>query len=630
MKTCIRVLCAMLLSAGVLLAQPSALTPPAVDRLPADTWVLFTWHGAAAANKVRDTNPVMLLWRDPQFVTVREQLVKKLVEEIESERKEGEESLTREDIEDILSVLENPVIAGVTGNPFEAVAGVTDTVHVFAILNKKGKEDVVARLDKKKKPKPNSEISTYTFRGVEIKKTVTTTVPEPAKPSQPMGPEEGKEAEQEPEPPEPKITYDFDASLGDYKLFSDHQEVMESLITRLQEKTAPTESLLQNAAYRSAQRFRSEGALAEVFVKIPDLGTIPYPPNPQIDIQTFVRELHFERIQALWLSAGMAPDRMVLRGAVLGDTTPGSLFDIVGSNVAEFQTLAAAPVSGSYGAFRIDLAALYATIKRAAQAALPPEQAASADMVDGIVAMQTGMPLKELLGLFPGEIGTVSTGDEQLADILPNIIMVPVTEGEPVLGLLRTLAGTYIRSEETISGATVVTMGPPPPAEEGGTRSVVKPFYVAVSPKMLVVSPGKAQLGDILARCAAGMSAPAGSLAADGTFRSVRKAMPAELNGLTYSDMSRYPWDKQREQMRKQFAKQKQETLDRADAVEKGDENNPPDPKKAEELRKSVKTLEEMEPMFDALFPLMKKYFKISAGASWKAPDGVFLHSYIN
>ncbi len=634
MKPHVRLLCApvlLVLMAGAALAQTAPLAPPSVDRLPADTWVLITWHGAAAANKVRSTNPIMRLWDDPQFVSAREPLVKKLLDEIASTKKDSDEPVTREDLDDILSVLENPAVIGVTGDPFAQVAAgspAADKVHVFAILNRTGKADLIAKLNKKEKSKPNSEVSTYTFRGVEIKKTITTTPPEPPQPKEPA---EGEQAEQEPPPPpEPKISYGFEASMGEYEMYSDHQEVMESLITRLQEKTAPAESLLQNQTYQSAQRFRSEGALLEMFVKIPDFSALPYPPNPQMDMQAFVRELHFERMQGLWLSAGVAPDRMIMRGALLGDTTPGSLFDVVGENVAVFQTLAAAPAAGSYASFRIDLAALYATLKRAAQAALPPDQAAMADMVDGMVAMQTGMPLSEILGLFPGEIGAVSTGEEQLAEVLPDIIMLPINKSEPVLGLLRTLAGPFIRGEETISGATVLTMGPPPPAEDGAKPTESKPFYVAVSPTMLVVSPGMPQMSDILARSAADSSAPAGSLVADATFQSVRKAMPEKLNGLTYADLSRFPWDKQLAQMHKQFAKQKQEILDRADAAEKGDENNPPDPKKAEELRKSVTFIEEMEQVLDSVLPLMKKYFHISAGAFWKAPDGIFLHSYTN
>jgi len=631
LKNCARLLCVLLLAAGAALAQSAGLTVPSPDRLPPDTWVLVNWHGVATASKVRATNPITRLWDDPQFASSREQLIKKLLDEAASSRKEDDEPLTREDLDDVLSALENPAVIAISGDPFASIAGGQDKVHILAILNRKGKEDVIARMKAREKPKRNAEVSKYTFRGVEIKKTVTTTMPEPEE-AAPKDPEEGEQAEQEkPAPPQPKISYDFEATVGDYEVYADNQEVIEMFITGMQEKAAPAgESLLQNATYQSAQRFRADGALLEMFMKMPDFSALPYPPSPQMDTGAFVRELHMERVQGLWVSMGLAPDRGLVRAALLGDTTPGSILDIIGNNVAEFQTLRASPVAGSYGAFRIDLPALYATLLRAAKAGLPPEQAAAADMIDGMVAMQAGIPLTELLALFTGEIGTVSTGEEQMAEVLPNIVMIPVTQSEPVINLLRTLAGQFIRGEETVSGATVLTMGAPPAvSEDGGKPTEDKPFYVAVSPTMLVVSPGKPDLQDVLAR-AAGTSTPAGSLAADSTFQSVRKALPAQLNGITYADLSRFPWEKQIEQMRKQFAKQKQEILDRADKAEKGDENNPPDPERAEEMRKQAKTVDEFLPIFEALMPLMKKYFKISAGASWKAPNGLFFHSFIN
>jgi hypothetical protein len=509
--------------------------------------------------------------------------------------------------------------------------GAGEGIPFFAILNKKGKEDVWARLQKGKPPQPNAEVSRYTFRGVEIKKTVTTTLPEPEPPAPPH-PEEAEQAAPEPqEPPQPRIRYEFEATLGDFELFSDHQEVMEALITRLQEKAAPAESLLQDAVYQRAQRFRADGALLEMFVKIPDFSQIPLPPTPQMDTAAMMQELHLERLHGLWLSVGLAPDRALLRTALLGDTSPGSILDLVGNNVSDFQTLAASPPSGPYGAFRLDLPALYATLLRAAKAGLPPEQAAAADLVDGMVQMQTGMPLTELLHLFTGEVGTVSTGEEQMAEFLPDVIMIPVTKSEPVLNLLRTLAGMYIRKEETISGATALTMAPPPLASEEGAEPIEsKPFYVAVSPTMLVVSPGMPQMSDILARGAAANPALAGSLAGDAKFLAARKMLPAQLNGISYADWTRLPWDKQLKRMEEQLAKQRQETLDRADAAEKGDENNPPDSKRAEELRKSVKTMEEMHRVLIELMPLVQKYFKVSAGGSWKAPDGLFFHSFIN
>ncbi len=75
-----------------------------------------------------------------------------------------------------------------------------------------------------------------------------------------------------------------------------------------------------------------------------------------------VRELHLERLQGLWFSAGMGRDRMLVRGALIGDMTPGSVLDIIGGNVSTFQTLKARASPETYGAFRLDLGGLYATV----------------------------------------------------------------------------------------------------------------------------------------------------------------------------------------------------------------------------------------------------------------------------
>ena len=186
--------------------------------------------------------------------------------------------------------------------------------------------------------------------------------------------------------------------------------------------------------------------------------------------------------------------------------------------------------------------------------------------------------------------------------------------------MLRTLARPLVQGEETVSGATVLRMG----------AATEQPIYVAVAAKMLVVSPARSQLVDVLARAAAPTSVSGGTLAADATFRSARKLLPAELNGITYTDVSRVQWDQQLEAMRGNFAKQKQETLAQALKAEQGDERNPPAPSQAAELRRKAASIDETQKAFDAVFPLLRKHLKVSAGGSWKASDGWYFHSFIN
>ncbi len=491
-------------------------------------------------------------------------------------------------------------------------------MHFFAALNKKGKEASWARLQAMEQPQPNVVASNIAFRGVQITKKVKTTIAPP------------KAGEQPAEPAAPKVTTSFEASVGDHALFSDDQAVIESLITRLQAAGPSSDSqLLKSPAYQRAQRFRTEGPLLDMFLKIPDLSQLPIPAAAQtgMDAAAVVRELHPERLQGLWFSAGMGRDRMLVRGALLGDTTTGSLFDLIGGNVTDFQTLALAPVSDSYGAFRLDLPALYATVLRAVKAGMPPDRGAAASMmIDGLVMAQTGMRTADLFTMLSGEIavaGTSASGE------LPALLMLPVNNSEQLLTLLRRFAGPLFANEEKVRNATVVKIDlPGAPAADGTPGG--QPLVLAVSPKTLLVSPDRAQVEGVLTREAAGGAAPAGSLAADATFRAVRKTLPAELNGISYTDVSRMRWDAYIESAKKKLAEQRLKGMAEADRVEKGDEENKPDPARAAQMRIKTEEASSFAQIMIDILPLMSKHLKISAGGSWKASDGVFFDSYVN
>jgi hypothetical protein len=591
------------------LALAAAPTVPGVDRLPADTWVLVNWHGVSAADRVSGTNPVMRLWEDPQFKAVREQLFQDLARE--------NSSFNRAKADDVLAVLENPVVFGIVGDPLSAAGG--SKVNVYGVLNKKGREAAWTRLRQDRKPRTGAVESTYAFRGVQVKKTVTTTQPAPPPDGAPSA--------------APKVRETFEATVGDYELFADAQELMETLVTRLQGRTAPAgASLATDATYQRALRFRSEGPLLEAFVKVPDLSRIPVPAQPQMNIGAAIQELHPERIKGLWFSAGMGAQRMVMRAALLGDTTPGSLLDLIGGNVKDFQTASVAPVTGAYGAFRIDLSALYATLMRAVKAALPPDQASAAGMlVDSVVMAQTGLRATELLSLFGGEIGTSGVGDGLLDGALPGLLMVQITRSEPLLGLLQTMTASMKQGEERIADATVLTLGVPASvAADGAAPGTTQPVHVAVAPKMLAVTADRDALQDALTRGASGAVAPAGSMAADPVYQAARRTFPADLNGISFVDIARGHWDQQFEVLRKQLAKQKAEAAERLAAAERGDGQNPPDAQQVEKLRGQVRSLERMEEATVVLTPLLRKYLKVSAGGSWKAADGIFWDSYVN
>ncbi len=616
-------MCVLLMLAAPSLAL-AALKVPGPEQLPADTWVLLNWHGVDNATRVRKTNPVMQLWDDPQFAAAREQIASKIAGSLQAN---ASPEVARAAMDDVLAVLENPLVIGVAGDPMAPGRG---TVHLYGVLNRKGKQAEWSRLQSADKARANAQISTFMFRDVQVTKTVTTKKPKTAAApdsSVPTGP-----------PPAPKVTTAFEAVLGDYELFADDRTVMEALITRLQDGRRPDDSLLKNAAYQRAQRFRARDALLEVFVKVPDLSRARVPATPQMNMSLVLRELHLDHVQGLWLSAGMERRRMTVRAALLGDTSPGSVLDMIGGNVRDFQTLALAPADASFAAWRIDLPALYAVVSNAYKMGMSGNQGvAISAMLDSMVMARTGLRITELLSLFDGELGMVTnSGDAAASTSFPAMLMMPV-KGDQVLAVMRKVAGPLLANAQQVAGATMVQIGPVQmpagSAAQGGQEAPgqpLGPFFLSVSSDMLMFGPDRAQIEAALRRGATHASAPEGSLAADKQFRAVRRSFPRELNGISYTDYSRVSWDRYVQRLHDQLAGQQQEMKDRADKAEKGDDKTPPNPQLAAQLRKSAEQLGTFVAAFTDLLPLAGKHLKMSAGASWKASDGVFFDSFVD
>lgn len=608
MKAILRRICVWLVCSVPVAGLAAAPAMPGVERLPADTWVLLQWHGVTAADRVRGTNPVMRLWDDPQIKAVRAGLLEDLARE--------NSAFNQARADDVLSVLENPALIGMAGDPM-AVASGGGRIHGFAVINRKGKEAAWARLRQESTAKPGAVESTYSFSGLLVKKTVTTTPAPPAPEGMTQGP--------------PQVRESFSALLGDYELFADQQQLMETLITRLQARSAPAgASLASNATFQRAQRFRADGPLLEAFVKMPDLGRLPIPQQQQIDIAAGVRELHLERMHGLWLSAGMGSDRMVMRGALLADTAPGGLLDVIGGNVKEFQTAAVASAEGSFGAVRLDLPALYATLLRAVRSGLPPDQGAAAGiLIDSVVAAQTGMRATELLSLLGGEIGTSSVGEGMIGGSVPGMLLFQVARSEPLLGLLQMMTSSFSQGEERIGAATVLKLLTP---QTGAAAAAVEPqpVLVAVAPKTLAVTQDRKELEAALAREATGAAAPAGSVAADPAYLAMRRTLPAELNAVSFANIASGHWEKEFDGLRKTLRTQQEEVRKRlaeAGAPAAGDATSA---QQAAQLRAQLSTLEKAEQTADVVIPLLAKYLKLSAGGGWKAADGVFFDSYVN
>ena len=99
-----------------------------------------------------------------------------------------------------------------------------------------------------------------------------------------------------------------------------------------------------------------------------------------------------------------------VQAAALGDTAPGSLFDIWGPGAPAPASLSVVPAEAvSYSDTQIDLTGLYGAVKRIAASILPPGQQGNIDMVEMMAQAKLGQSLSSALALFTGEFASLQT-----------------------------------------------------------------------------------------------------------------------------------------------------------------------------------------------------------------------------
>ncbi len=583
MRLAVRVIALLLIGSLPALAQGA----PPVDRLPENTAFFVAWHGTVAIERARATNSLLRLWNDVEFQTALETLMRGAERRAEkaAEKTPDMDAQGRRQLATLASLISNPFVVGfaeVRGEkPAPAAAPAApgeaprpSPSNLFIIYDLTGKADALKKFEAEERARATEKpvVSTSRFSGVEITREETPR----------------------------RVRYG--AYLEQYYVHAEKKEVIEHIISRLQ-GPAPAASLLSTATYQAVKAHLAPGAFLEFFGRPPNADHWDFPPSPSFNAAATLNALRLERLQAIGGSASVAGEGTRVRAVALGDTAPGSFFDLVGENSTTFSTLAAAPAGAAYQAIRLDLGAFYKTLRAAIVAALPPEQAASADLIEGLAATQLGMGLHEALALISGEFAVISTGESAAGlDPLSDTYALAIRKPEEFLHLLRLVLASAITSETTEGATTFLAMTTPyRDPKTGVQRSRFQ--YIAVAPQVAMMGPRKAQLQEMLARYAAGAAAPpAGSLAADPAFQAVRARLAPSLAAINYSDLSRMPLEAIVEQIANQARAQTSQGQ----------------PLSGQELE-ALKSLPR----------IVARYLRTSFGGITKERNGVFLESFI-
>lgn len=566
-------LCCLALFAAASFAQQDSL----VDRLPADTWLYLHWRGTASLTSLRGTNSVLRLWNDPSFAAARQNFIGRAFQEAKQKNPKSN-GLTQEQSDEILSLLENQAVFGLISHTANATAGAAKPTSSFLIYDATGKQDI---LDKFNAERAKNPASTFERTPVPVGSVTAYKILN------------GKSTS-------------YEAQTGRYFVRTDTLAAMEEILPRITAAHPPAARFEESAAVPSACHNSAAGSLLNFLALPAKFNLSAIPPSPTFNFAAFVKTLHLDQIRTVCGNVTFESRATRMRGAVVSDTSAGSILNIVGDGRSSFATLALAPAGSSYGVNVLDVLSLYKTLLAGFSAALPPGKQGFIAGIDSLVSAFWGMPPADALGLFTGEFATIRVNTA--ADPTRAVYAFTIQHPDKVVMLLQHIIPGASAKQNQDGDTTYVTITFPqhaqalqtPPAEP----SV---FFFAVTPSMVIAAKHQDLARDAVARLRVPPgSAQSGSLSNDPGFKNARAAMPPKLTSLAYSDLTDFNWISLLNNIQKQ--------IDQAQAA----------------ARKAGKPAPPPVDLFQGFDPkIISRYLHTSSGSAWKDSTGIYFESAI-
>ncbi len=536
-----------------------AQAPPIVERLSPDTVFYLEWRGTASLVGAEQKNHLLQLLHDPASAP----MWAALTSQIEQSGPKGPAPIAKLLMPDLFSLLDNSAVFGVVTNPDAQRAPATGKAAspfaTFLVYDLTGKADLIQkwRALSTMTAKTPMEVTKYDFGGTSVEVRTTST------------------------------GASYIAQTRNYLLTSDQKKVIEDLITRFRETGSGAASVTGLAAYGQMRKYVGNDTTLEFFGRMPDLGFWNASPS--------TKSIHLEKIQAIGGGLSFDGEATRMRGAILGDTSPGGPFDLAGASLATFQTQPAVETAPAFSISRINLAAVYQLFMSAVVENLPG-QAAQVEASQRAAEAFLGMPVIDALRLFTGEIASMTTyADDGTGE---QLFAVPIRRPDAVLRVVRALASTMIVSEDSSGLTTFLDLAYP--YQDPHTHLQRRRFYyLAVTPQMLLTAPRKAMLRGAIERLnpQAADPPPTGVLA-NPDYAPFRSRLPERLSGLGAADIGLIPWEKIAANLKGQAASSNQGS------------QQPPD--------------------WSWLQPaVISRYLHFALSGWWKDSNGVYFDSYI-
>lgn len=491
-----------------------AQAPLEPSQLPQRTMFYLIWRGAPSPSE-RNANSLLALWDDPDFASVRSTLAAGML--ASSDKESSQPKLTPQELGDFASLLENAFTLGYIQDPREHPSATTPAGAkppawdgTFFVYNRAGKEALLSKavLRMRSAAKETPRISQVTLAGVPVLKI------------------------------ESKTNSSYWVENGQYAVGAGETAVMEEILNRLQNSSPQATSLAQSAAYQESQPVVGSGVL-EFFLRVPDLKELIPASNPgPFQAQKLLDAARLDAVHSIAGHVTLDGARTHVQAAILGDTAPGTPFDIWANGQTASASLAFAPAETiSYTSGHLNLLGICDIIKRIAHAAFPAGQQGNADFIDIMAQQRFGMPLTNAVRLFTGEFASMQTSPS--LDPAKKVFLLSISNKPDTLKLLRAIFGDRVTSERNEGDATLLKISLRGNQSSAGVAQW-NFFQVAVTPDMVIGASSIDTLRQTLAYHAKASTTP--GLASLPQFQVNRGSTPSNLIGLSYFDFQKVDW----------------------------------------------------------------------------------------
>jgi len=493
----------------------SAQVPLEPTQMPANTTFYFVWRGQPSAD-LRKTNSIAALWDDPGFAPVRSSVTNAILKS--SEEKSPENRLTRQQIEEYASLAENAFVLGYLSDPQKkrpepsndsSAANAKPWNGIFFVYDRAGKEAILSKavLSLRSSEKEVPQLSQMTIAGVPVLKV------------------------------QRKTGATYWVEHGKYAVSANEPAVLEEILGRLAGKTSSATALTDSPAYKEAHSVLGSGQV-EFFLRVPDLKNVaPDVAAGGFRLSPALEALRLDAIHSVCGRVLMEGTKTRIQAVALGDTSPGSLFDIWDKGSATPAALNMVPADAvSYSDTQINLPGLYDIVKRIAASVFPPGQQSNVNMLEMMAQSKLGQSISSALALFTGEFASLQTSPS--LDNNKQIYLIGIRDKPGTLKLIHTLFSDKIASERAEGETTFMKISAGGSSSSAGTAQWDF-YHLAATSDYLVVGSRLEAVREALAKHP--QSASAGLAGAPG-FQTARAKFPTTINGLGYFDFRKVDW----------------------------------------------------------------------------------------